>query len=135
MFTSVHIYSFVFGNRTTERTAKKLLRMLLEFDMTQMGWHAIGNFQKQFQKFRKAFFGCSLDFQARENEKTNSKQVSVFLSGLLSIISFWFVCLSSFKFCECLKNSIFKCLFLRLFHYFKSFLFEFGRSNCIDISF
>lgn len=71
-----------------ERTAKKLLKMffwLLEFDMTQMGWHAIGNFQKQFQKFRKAFFGCSLDFQAKKNEKTNSKQVSVFLSGMLSI--------------------------------------------------
>lgn len=76
MFTSVHIYSFVFGNRTTERTAKKLLKMffwLLEFDMTQMGWHAIGNFQKQFQKFRKAFFGCSLDFQASMKKQIQNK--------------------------------------------------------------
>lgn len=87
MFTSVHIYSFVFGNRTTERTAKKLLKMffwLLEFDMTQMGWHAIGNFQKQFQKIQKSVFRLQLRFSS-EYEKTNSKQVSVFLSGLLSI--------------------------------------------------
>lgn len=120
-----------------ERTAKKLLKMffwLLEFDMTQMGWHAIGNFQKQFQKIQKSVFRLQLRFSSEREWKNKFKTSFSFFEWDVEYF-FWFVCLSSFRFCECLKNSILKCLFLRLFHYFKSFLFEFGRSNCIDIFF